>query len=139
MCNLRSTSSSKKTVFLKERPYFGPRQIRTLRGLHVGQKVIQFGEGYGASNLLEIKSLDGASKTGSIKVITIGFDGGSKYYEENTSLIDHNIIPYDDSWPGPWNSTWCLVRTKANTEKGLRKTKQKNLIRIRRKKKKIEI
>ncbi len=132
MCNLRSASSSKKILFFKERPYFGPRQIRTLRGLHVGQKIIEFGEGYGATNLFEIKSLDGASKTGFIKVSTIGFDGSSKYhnkfYEENISLEDRNIMPYDNSWPGPWNSIWCLLRTKANTEKGLRK-KKKNLIR----------
>jgi len=112
---------------LRERPHFGPRQIRTIEGLNVGDNVIQFCEGYGAWALFKIITF-GVSQAGwFITVKEIGRDG---YYkcERVTSLYDCNIKPKDTNLVR-WNALFCLLRTKAKTAKELCRTKQKFLIR----------
>lgn len=117
----------KKIPNLKERPRFGSRQIRTIRGLHVGQKVIEFCEGYGAWALIEVIELFDKLENGFyITVSEIDFNG---YYKNQKSIFlsDHNVMP-EDFKPITWNPFRCLIRTKAKTARGLERTKEKSLI-----------
>lgn len=123
LCFIFLISIFKGFPYLKKRPSFGPRQIRTLKGLHVGQKVITFCEGEGVGDLLEIVAFE---KDDFIEVNKINSEGYCRFQDE-ISLADHNVIPYDIH-SKKWNPRCCLLRTKAKTSIGLRKTKQKCLI-----------
>lgn len=127
MCSLKLFSILiaifKGYPYLKKRPYFGPRQIRTLEELYVGQKVIRFCEGEGAYELLEIVAF---KEDDFIRVNKIDSEGNCRFQDE-ISLADHNIIPCDSN-PKKWNPRGCLLRTKSKTERGLSQTKQKYLI-----------
>ena len=82
---------------LKERPHFGPRQIRTIRGLNVGDNVIQFCEGYGAWALFKIIKFGVSQTSQSGWFLTVKEIGSNGCYEceRVTSLYDCNIKPKD--------------------------------------------
>ena len=105
---------------VKERPNFGPRQIRTPRGLKLGRMIIEFKEGHGPWKLFKVVSLP--EKKGAGWIIKVS----NSLWEEEKSLQDHNIFPYKS---GLWNPEWCFLRTGAKTKKGLHRTTQKNLLR----------
>jgi len=107
----------------EKRPYFGPRQIRTIRGINIGDKVIHFCEGIGVLSLLQILKFIISQGGFFLKVAEIGFDGYYRH-EKFISLYDCNLMPQN----GRWNPEYCLLKTKAKNEGGLRRTRQKNLL-----------
>jgi len=111
-----------------KRPYFGPRQIRTLRGLYPGQIIIEFWEGHGAQKLLKIRKM--LPRENAVLVEEINANNDDPYISK-LFLSDHSVTHYDARDDGSilWNNWWCFLRTRAKTTKGLCQTKQKNLIR----------
>ena len=108
---------SANIIYVKQRPHFGPRQIRTLNGLHVGQKVIQCWAEHGIWALLEVKKIIGVDGH-ALYMVAMQIDPNSDLrYEKNVYLDQHSVIPQYGS--NKWSMSWYLVRTKRKTAKGL--------------------
>lgn len=81
-----------------KRPHFGPRQIRSLRGLWPGKKVVDVDVSESKQCILTWWPFQ---ENGIWQIRLKCYSGMLKeWFEETVSLRDHNIFPYDN---GLWN------------------------------------
>ena len=101
----------------KGRPRFGKKggkQVRTLRGIKVGQRYIAFHKYLGAYGLYRILEKP-YKKWGEwfVKVMVVGIHGEDEL--EKYELLDHHsVVPYPS---GRWDDYTCFLRTKAETDR----------------------
>ncbi len=90
----------------KERPNFGPKQIRDPDKLWVGRKVVEVELSGQYKKVITIEKAPYQDEEGNWW-INVSWKSKEERYEEMSSLSDHNVKPYDN---GMWNRTNCFKR-----------------------------
>lgn len=95
---------------LKKRPYFGRKQVRSLKGIRVGIRYHDCnGVGRVTKTLIEITGKPYTDGTGWWVRCQMSFDHGRTWHENQTiSLEDNNVVPYIHN--GKWNPSNWLER-----------------------------
>ena len=120
----------------KKRPRFGKDQVRTLTGLKPGRLYFSINISNNETHGCIIKVLDFIpNKDHFLRVDTYLLSG--KKHTNNISLRDRSVIPYrNEDNQTRWNTANFILRTRAKTIKGARRSLKIKLTKIKEERKK---